>query len=125
MLKNRQASIPRSPVKKSFYFLLLIHGEMVEWWVQCQDEWLEKVEDDDPTAWQVLEQKFKTDFFDYAGDVIAQQQIRKLRMKDGNGDKYIADFKELARRAEDPKTSEQWAKAAQQQQKNWLEKQRL
>ena len=148
MLKNREADIPCDPVKKSLYFLSLIKGEMVELWVHCQDKWLWKVEDDDDptTAWQTLEQNFKTDFFDYAGPEIAQQQILKLRMKDGNVDKYIADFKELARRAghnadelynlqlfarglprrladncidfENPETFEQWAKAAQQQQKN-------
>jgi hypothetical protein len=133
------------------YFLSLISGPNVEGWVFLQDEWLEKAEDDDPTAWQTLEQNFRNDFNDYAGPEIAQLAIDKLRMKKGNVDQYIADFERLARRAgynvddpsnlrlfagglpsqlaescighEDPKTFEQWTKAAQRQQKKWLDKQ--
>lgn len=151
MLTNREATIARNPISKSAYFLSLIDGPMVEGWCFLQSEWLDKVED--PTAWQELEQKFKKDFVDHAGPELAQQEFRKLRMKDGNVDKYIADFEELARRAghnvddpanlqlfaqglpvrlaenciklEDPKAFEQWAKAAQKHQKIWREKQSL
>jgi hypothetical protein len=147
---NRKANIARDPVTKSAYFLSLMSGPNVEDWVFLQDLWLEKAEDD-PTAWQTLEQKFKNDFDDYAGREIAQLQIEKLQMEGDDVDQYIADFERLARRAgynlndpaslrvfarglpnrlaescmdhEDTETFEQWTKAAQRQQKKWLKKQ--
>jgi Retrotransposon gag protein len=150
MFMNREANIARDPVKKSIYFLSLIKGPNAEWWITHRGEGLEEVEAD-PTAWQTLEQQFKNDFIDYAGPILAQAEILKLRMKEGNVDQYIDDFKELARRGghnvddpsnlrlfaqglpirlfkncidhESPETFEQWAKAAQRQQKTWLKKQ--
>ena len=97
MFMNREAKIARDPVKKSTYFLSLIKGPNAEWWVTHRCEGLEEVEAD-PTAWQTLEQQFKNDFIDYAGPILAQAEILKLRMKEGNVDQYIDDFKELARR---------------------------
>jgi hypothetical protein len=129
---------------------------VVEYWVSDQCDWLESVdEDSDPTelsrgmtAWQALEQRFKSTFIDSAEKERALLDILKLRMKEGNVERYIADFKRLARLAgmdvddsfnlklfarglpmrlagscidlEHPKTFEQWAKAAQNQQKNRL-----
>ena len=61
MSMNRKANIARDPVTKSAYFLSLMSGPSVEEWVFPQDVWLEKAEDD-PMAWQMLEQKFKNDF---------------------------------------------------------------
>jgi hypothetical protein len=149
---NRGANIARDPISKSAYFLSLIDGPAVEAWLFKQSEWLDRAEAEQrSTAWQELEQKFKTDFFDYAGPEIASLEISKLRMKDGNVDKYITDFEALAHRAgynvddlstlhmfrqglparlaenciryESTDTFEQWTKAAQRRQNIWLKKQ--
>jgi hypothetical protein len=61
MSMNRKANLARDPVTKSAYFLSLMSSPSVEEWVFPQDVWLEKAEDD-PTAWQTLEPKFKNDF---------------------------------------------------------------
>ena len=105
------------------------------------------------TAWQVLEREFKKAFIDYAEQKRAREDIKKLWMKDGNIDQYIAMFCDIAHRAglnlneptniqqfasgmplklaescidyERPKTFDEWATAAQQHQKAWLQKQAL
>ena len=154
MLMNREATTARDPTRKCRYFLSLITGPNVEWWTLRQDEWLDKVVEADPathmTAWQTLEQEFKNAFIDSADRERAQLEIGSLRMKEGNVDRYIAEFKELARRGgygfdepanlllfarglpkrlaencieyEDPETFEEWVKAAQKQQQKWLDK---
>jgi len=99
-------------------------------------------------AWQALEQDFRTSFIDYAVHEKAHEQLRALTMKDGNVDQFIADFEFLAYRAQvdtddptvlhlfkmgipirlmeacvahrPPTNFEQWTKAAQQQQRNWI-----
>jgi hypothetical protein len=148
---NGDANIAKDPVMRSAYFLSLINGPKVKWWVNHQWDWLERVEADPTilprrmTAWQALEQEFRSVFFDYAGRERAQQEICRLCMKKGNLDQYIADFERLAYRGglnvdepsnlrlfvqglpsrlvdscidfECPETFEQWAKAAQRRQK--------
>jgi Retrotransposon gag protein len=104
-------------------------------------------------AWQALEAEFKKVFIDYAMHKRAQNELRKLRMKEGNMDEYIAAFqllghhvgvdlndpsvlclfaqglpKSLAKSCIDiksPENFEQWTSAAQRQQRNWLRKQAL
>ena len=105
------------------------------------------------TAWQVLEREFKKAFIDYAEQERACEDIKKLQMKDRNIHQYIAMFRNIAHRAglnlneptnitqfasgmslklaescidyERPKTFNEWATAAQQHQKAWLQKQAL
>jgi len=153
MRMNNEANIARDPVKKSAYFLSLIDGPKVKGWVNRQRDWLDKVEADPTrrmTVWQALEQEFKSAFDDYAGRKRAQEEIRKLRMKEGELDQYIANFHELAYRGRfhihepgtlrffvqglptrlvesctDLETFEQWVEAAQQHEKNWLQKRSL
>ena len=100
------------------------------------------------TAWDALEQDFRHSFIDYAVHEKAHDNLRKLKMSGGNVDQYIADFEFLAQRAgidvndptairlfskgmpfslaesciklEQPKSFEQWAKAAQVQQRNYI-----
>jgi hypothetical protein len=45
--------------------------------------------------WQVMEQEFKKAFVDYAESKKANDELRKLKMKDGNIDTYIARFTQL------------------------------
>jgi len=99
-------------------------------------------------AWDTLEQDFRHSFIDYAVHEKAHDDLRKLKMSGGNIDQYIADFEFLAQRAgidvndptmirlfsegmpfslaksciklEQPKSFEQWAKAAQAQQRNYI-----
>ena len=105
------------------------------------------------TCWQVLEREFRKAFIDYAEQERAREDIKKLRMKDGNVDQYIAMFRDLAHHTglnlneptnitqfasglsiklvescidyERPKTFDEWATAAQQHQKAYLQKQAL
>jgi Retrotransposon gag protein len=118
-------------------------------------DWLDKAEQnpDDilpfgTMAWEVLEQDFHQAFINYAEHERAQDEIRKLHMKDKNIDKYIAAFeclshhvgmdlnnsialqlftrglpRSLADSCIDIKnldSFEQWTKAAQRYQRNWL-----
>jgi hypothetical protein len=156
---NGDANIAKDPVMRSAYFLSLINGPKVKWWVNHQWDWLERVEADPTilprrmTVWHALEQEFRSVFFDYAGRQRAQQEIRRLCMKKGNLDQYIADFERLAYQGglnvdepsnlrlfvqglpsrlvdscidfECPETFEQWAKAAQRRQKIWFKIQSL
>ena len=104
-------------------------------------------------AWQVLEGKFKSTFVDYAENIRAQEELKKLRMKEGNVDEYVATFELLGQRTrgdldnpffltifarrlpkaladacidmESPETFQEWKAAALRQQKNWMRKQAL
>ena len=159
MLMNDDSRISKNPMKRSAYFLTLIRGPDVRGWVKYQRKWLAEVQADPSllpfrmTAWQVLEREFKKAFIDYAEQERAREEIKKLRMKDGNVDQYIAMFRDIAQRAglnlndpanihqfasgmplklaescidyERPKTFDDWATAAQQHQKAWLQKQAL
>jgi hypothetical protein len=68
----------------------------------AQDEWLGKVEWDPSilplfmTEWDVMEQEFKKAFIDYAVQERATEELTKLKMKDGNIDEYISQFRKLA-----------------------------
>ena len=50
-------------------------------------------------AWQVLEAKFKQAFVDYAIHEWAQDELQKLKMKEGNIDEYIVQFASLVHQA--------------------------
>lgn len=99
-------------------------------------------------AWQALEHDFVKSFVDYAIHERAHEALRELKMKGSNVDQFIANFQFLAHWAlvdvddptvlhlfktglsfklvkvcvkiERPRTFEQWAKATQAQQQNWI-----
>jgi hypothetical protein len=156
---NREADIAKDPFLKSNYFLAFFTGPDTEGWVEQQDDWLASV-DRDPTIlpwrmneWDIMEREFKKAFVDYAEHEKANEDLRKLRMKDGNVDAYIARFSQLAHRGghnvnepellrlfaqglptplanscleqQDPDTFDEWTHAAQRNQKVWLKKQSL
>jgi hypothetical protein len=50
-------------------------------------------------SWDVLEQEFRKSFIDYAANECAFKELRKLKMKDGKVDEYIAEFRRLVHRA--------------------------
>jgi hypothetical protein len=99
---NKYASIFQDPFRRCAYFLSLIEGPNVEGWLMAQDEWLDKVERDPSilpflmTEWDVMEQEFKKAFIDYAVQERAAEELTKLKMKDGNIDEYISQFRKLA-----------------------------
>ncbi len=100
------------------------------------------------TAWDALKQDFCHSFINYVVHEKAYDDLRKLKMAGGNINQYIVDFKFLAQHAginvndptairlfskgmpfslaksciklEQPKSFEQWAKAAQVQQRNYI-----
>jgi len=51
------------------------------------------------TPWQEMERKFKDAFTDYAEHERAQDEMKKLKMKEGRIDEYIATFERLTHRA--------------------------
>lgn len=105
------------------------------------------------TAWETLEQDFRNAFIDYAEHKRAADKLKKLRMTEGCIDEYIATFERLAHHAHadlnnplnlrlfargllsrlcnvcidinSPESFQQWAKAAQRHQCNWLRKQAI
>ena len=102
MRMNHDANIAKDPFKKCNYFLSLMEGPDTEGWVMMQDDWLKEVIEDKSNIpwqmdeWQIMEQEFKKAFVDYAEHEKANDELRKLRMKDGNIDAYIARFTQLA-----------------------------
>ena len=159
MLMNAGARIARNPMARCAYFLSLIDGPKVEGWVEQMYNWLDSVDQipglipPGQNAWQVLEGRFKSAFVDYAEDVHAQEELKKLKMKEGNVDEYVATFELLGQRTqgdldnlfllthfacglpkaltdacidnESPETFQEWKAAALHQQKNWMRKQAL
>ena len=159
MLMNAGARIAHNPMARCAYFLSLIDKPKVEGWVEQMYNWLDTVDQipgmipPGQNAWQVLEGRFKSAFVDYAEDVCAQEELKKLKMKEGNMDEYVATFELLGQRAqgdlnnpfllthfahglpkaladacidnESPETFQEWKAAALRQQKNWMRKQAL
>jgi hypothetical protein len=86
------------PCAKAAFFLSLIGEPKVEEWIQRTYDWLDDIEADPSllpfkiNAWQVLEAEFKKAFIDYTAHKGAQDELRKLKMKEGNVDEYIAAF---------------------------------
>ena len=96
MCMNRDVEIACDSFKKCNYFLSLFEGTDTKGWVELQDKWLEDVMKDlsllpwQMNEWQVMEKEFKKAFVDYARHEKANDELRKLKMKDGNIDAYIA-----------------------------------
>ena len=156
---NCNVAIACNPCAKAAFFLSLIGGLKVEGWIQCTYDCLDNIEADlsllpfKMNAWQALEAKFKKAFIDDAVHERAQDELRKLRMKEGNVDKYIAAFQLLSHHTgvnlndpsvlhlfaqglpkflaklciniESSENFEQWMSTAQRQQRNCLRKQAL
>jgi hypothetical protein len=158
-LMNRDAKLIKDPVSRCAYFLSLIDGPRVKGWVQRQLNWLDKVEERDEVlpwnmnAWDILQREFKKAFVDYAEHERAYNELRALKIKDGDVYGYIYTFEELAGRSgvnpneptvtrmftrglpralaescidqDSPESFEQWTSSAQMQQKNWMKKRSL
>jgi hypothetical protein len=156
ILMNWQAMIAQDPYMKAAFFLSLMDGPKVEGWTQWTYDWLDQVEANSSllpfkmNAWQALEANFKQSFVDYAEHEWAQDELRKLKMKDSNVDEYIASFQLLGHQAgmnlddplalwlfaqglpkslvdscidiDSPENFEQWANAAQCHHQNYLKK---
>jgi hypothetical protein len=156
MLMNRCTTIVQDPYMKSAFFSSLMDGPKVEGWMQRTYDWLDQVEADPSqlpfkmTAWQALEANFKQSFIDYVEHEHAQDELRKLKMKDSNVDEYIATFQLLGHHAgmnlddpsvlrlfvcglpksltnscidiDLPENFEQWANMAQHHHQNYLKK---
>jgi len=154
MLMNYRADIAKDPIMHSIYFLSLLEGPKCEGWVDAADRWLHHVVEDPSmipcrsNAWKELEKRFKEAFSDYAERERAQDELKKLKMKNDNLDKYLAAFETQALHAdidmndhtnlrtfalglprsladacikmENPKTYEQWRATVQRQQKIYL-----
>jgi hypothetical protein len=156
MLMNHHTTIAQDPYMKAAFFLSLMDGPKVEGWTQCTYDWLDQVEADPSqlpfkmSAWQALEADFKRSFVNYAKHEHAQDELRKLKMKDSNVDEYIAAFQLLGHRVgmnlndpsalrlfahglpksladscidiDSPENFEQWANVAQHHHRNYLKK---
>jgi len=154
MLMNYRADIAKDPIMHSIYFLSLLEGPKCEGWVDAADRWLRHVIEDpsmipcQSNTWLKLEKRFKEAFSDYAKCERAQDELKKLKMKNDNLDEYLAAFETQALRAnidmndhtnlqtftlglpwsladacikmENPETYEQWRATVQRQQKIYL-----
>jgi len=154
MLMNYKADIAKDPVMHSIYFLLLLEGPKCEGWVDAADRWLHHVVEDPSmiphrsNAWKELKKQFKEAFSDYTECKRAQDELKKLKMKNDNLDEYLATFETHALRAdidmndhtnlqtfalrlprsladacikmENPETYKQWRATVQCQQKIYL-----
>jgi len=106
MLMNYRADIAKDPIMHSIYFLLLLEGPKCEGWVDVADRWLCHVIEDpsmiprQSNAWKELEKRFKEAFSDYAECKRAQDELKKLKMKNDNLDKYLATFETQALHAD-------------------------
>lgn len=159
MTMNRGATITHDPIWQCTYFVSLVDGPKVAGWAERSYDWLDQIKADPTmlppgmTAWQVLEDKFRHAFFDYAELDRALDELEMLKMTEGRVDEYIAEFERLARRIgidlddptnlrtfarglpqkwanaciekDCPESFEQWSKAAQRQQQIWLKIQAL
>ena len=102
MLMNDDTTISCNPIKRCAYFLSLIEGSKVEGWTKHSYKWLDKVQTKkmtlpfDMTAWEVLKQDFKNTFINYAEYERAADELKRLYMKEGQIDEYIASFEQLA-----------------------------
>jgi len=99
MLMNYKANIAKDPIMHSIYFLSLLKGPKCKGWVDIADRWLHHIVEDPSmiphrsNAWRELEKWFKEAFSDYAERKRAQDELKKLKMKNDNLDKYLAAFK--------------------------------
>jgi len=95
---NYKADIAKDPIIHSIYFLLLLEGPKCEGWVNAANRWLHHVIEDPSmiprrsNAWKELEKQFKEAFSDYAEHERAQDELKKLKMKNNNLDEYLATF---------------------------------
>ena len=102
MLMNYKADIAKDPIMHSIYFLSLLEGPKCEGWVDAADRWLCHVVEDpsmiphQSNAWLELEKCFKEAFSDYAERERAQDELKKLKMKNDNLDEYLAAFETQA-----------------------------
>src|SRR5258708_7744075 len=129
-------------------------GNKMKGWTRMQSEWLQDIEENPEillhtqNTWQVVKYNFKQAFINYAVKEKAQDELHKLKMKEGNINQYITDFQLLAmdtnvdldkptvlqqlyfglppQLAEKcifiklPNDFESWAKAAQENQCTWI-----
>jgi len=102
MLMNYRADIAKDPIMHSIYFLSLLEGPKCEGWVDAADRWLRHVVEDPSmipcrsNAWKELEKHFKEAFSDYTERERAQDELKKLKMKNDNLDEYLAAFETQA-----------------------------
>ena len=103
---NYRADIAKDPIMHSIYFLSLLEGPKCKGWVDVADRWLHHVVEDPSmiprwsNAWKELEKRFKEAFSDYAECKRAQDELKKLKMRNDNLDKYLAAFETHALRAD-------------------------
>ncbi|KAH8980348.1 hypothetical protein EDB86DRAFT_568614 [Lactarius hatsudake] len=96
---NQQSAAAKDPLRKVGLTLCWIHGPRVDYWVNCQINWVMEQEHKriavaDP--WAVFRQTF-LEYFSYPSDVRrAKADLEKLKMEDGNVDEYIGTFTSLA-----------------------------
>jgi len=103
---NYKANIAKDPIMHSIYFLLLLEGLKCEGWVDAADRWLRHIVEDPSmiprrsNTWKELEKRFKEAFSDYAERKRAQDDLKKLKIKNNNLDEYLAAFKTHVLRAD-------------------------
>jgi Retrotransposon gag protein len=91
-----------SPIRKVSIVLTLIQGPQVATWVRDMGAWIDSlnpVEDDIQFTWDTFVQEFTEHFTDSQEQQRARLDLDRCKMRFPKIDQYIADFKELVRRA--------------------------
>ena len=90
-----------SYIKRVSLALTLIKGHLVAGWQRDLGQWVDNLgpQDDIPAVWDQFLDKFMAQFQDTQRAQRAHISLQNLRMKWGEIDQYIADFKQLAREA--------------------------
>ena len=102
MLMNYRADIAKDPIMHSIYFLSLLEGPKCEGWVDAADRWLRHIVEDpsmiprQSNTWKELKKRFKEAFSDYVERERAQDELKKLKIRNDNLDEYLAAFETQA-----------------------------
>ena len=95
---NRDVAGYDSPIKKATFTLTLIKGKETAGWVQAMGNFLDTLDpviQNVPAIWDTFLAEFRDRFQDSQSDTRARAELKNLKMKMPEIDKYIPEFEDL------------------------------